>query len=144
MQVRGRRQAEQTLQVDLARGVVGEVFAAHHVRDALGRIVDDHRELVRPQAVRAAQHEVADRAAEVLPLRAESPVGPVDDDVCCTEGSAVDVAAVALDALAVASLDRIAAHANRALWPAMQTASARAGVDEFTVPRSHHPLRCPG
>ena len=62
VQVARRRQAQRALQVDLARGVVGQVLAAHDVGDALRRVVDDHRELVGPQAVGALEHEVADGA----------------------------------------------------------------------------------
>ena len=49
--------------------VVGQVFAAHDVGDALRRVVDDDRELVGPEAVGAPQHEVADLARDVLALR---------------------------------------------------------------------------
>jgi cobalamin biosynthesis protein CbiG len=66
------------LQQDLARRVVGQVLAAHHVGDALRRVVDHHRQLVGGLAVGAAQHEVADLVRHVLLLRPEPAVAPVD------------------------------------------------------------------
>ena len=45
VQVARHRQAERTLQQDLARGGVEQVGAAHHVGDALVGVVDHHRQL---------------------------------------------------------------------------------------------------
>ena len=45
---------QRALQPDLARRVVGQVFAAHHVGDALRRVVHHHRQLVGPEARRRA------------------------------------------------------------------------------------------
>jgi hypothetical protein len=66
------------LQQDLARGVVGQVLAAHHVGDALRGVVHHHRQLVGPQAVGAVEHEVAHLVRHVLLLRAQAAVGPGD------------------------------------------------------------------
>ena len=55
--------------MDLARRRREQVGPAHHVRDALERIVDDDRELVGVEPVRAPHHEVADLAREILRLR---------------------------------------------------------------------------
>ncbi len=107
--------------MDLARRVVGEVFATHDVRDILVGIVDDHRELVGPQAVGASQHEIADIARDVLGLRAEPTVVPADGD-----GRGV------------------AAHAQApgAGGPAVQPRAAGAGVDELLVAPMRPPRRC--
>ena len=76
MQVLGHGQAERAVQQDLARGVVGQVLAAHHVRDALGMVVHDHRQLVGEMAIGALQHEVAHLGRHVLLLRPEPAVAP--------------------------------------------------------------------
>jgi hypothetical protein len=78
VQVARRGQAQLALQVDLARGVVGQVGAAHHVGDALGSVINHHRQLVGPQAVGAVQDEVAHGLRHVLLLRAQAAVGPAD------------------------------------------------------------------
>ena len=70
-------QTQGVLQRDLARGVVGQVFAAHHIGDALLAIVDDHGQLVGPEPVRSAQHKVAHAGKQVLLLGAQTLVLPV-------------------------------------------------------------------
>ena len=82
VQVAGGWHAQGALQQDLARRVVGQVFAAHHVRDALVCIVHHHGQLVGPQAIGAAQHKVAHLTGHVLVLRAPSPVLPGQCTVC--------------------------------------------------------------
>jgi hypothetical protein len=68
MQVLWRRVAQRTLQHDLAGRVVGEVFAAHHVGNALRSVVHHYRQLVGEQAIGAAQHKVAHFAGHGLLL----------------------------------------------------------------------------
>ena len=74
VQVARLRQAEQPLQMDLARGRIDQVRAAHHVGDALRRVVHHHRELVGEHAVGAPQHEITDFAFDGLREAAEQPV----------------------------------------------------------------------
>src|SRR5690606_22608019 len=78
VRVGGLRQAEQALQQDLPWRRVEQVGAAHDLADALRRIVDDDRELVRTRAVRAPDHEVADVAPEILLLSAQHAIGESD------------------------------------------------------------------
>jgi len=56
------------LQRNLARRVVSQVFATHDVADALVSVVDDHGQLIGPEAVGAPQHEVAHGLRDVLLL----------------------------------------------------------------------------
>jgi hypothetical protein len=60
------------------RAVVGQVGAAHDVADALFGVVHHHGQLIGPQPVGAAQHEVADFGLHVLPLRTEPAVLPFE------------------------------------------------------------------
>ena len=82
VQVAQRGYAQRVLQQDLARRVVGQVFATHHVGDALGGVIDHHRQLIRPQAISAAQHKVAHGVADVLLLRTQAAVVPVQHLIC--------------------------------------------------------------
>jgi hypothetical protein len=107
VQIARRRQAEQPLQVNLPRRVVGQVFTAHDIGDALRGIVHHHRELVRPRAVGALQHEVADGVRHVLFLRAQAAVVPGDANVVA------------------------AAQAPRTHWLAVQATAAGAGIDDL-------------
>ena len=59
---RGHRSAERLVDVDLARGVVDVVVAAHHVGDAHVDVVHHHREVVGRMAVRAEDHQVVQLA----------------------------------------------------------------------------------
>ena len=59
MQVGRGRGAERELQHPLPRRVVVKVESANDVRDPLGRVVDDDRELVGVEPVTALEHEVA-------------------------------------------------------------------------------------
>ena len=65
------RQPEQPCQQDLARRRVGQVGAADDLADALRRVVDDDRELIRRDAVGPADDEVVDDRRAL----AEQPVG---------------------------------------------------------------------
>jgi hypothetical protein len=60
------RITEQALQMDLARGRVDQVRAAHHVGDALLRVVHHNRQLIGNLAVRAIQNEISDLTREIL------------------------------------------------------------------------------
>ncbi len=62
MQVRGPPEAQEFLQVDLARGRGEEIIAAHHLRHTLRGVVDDDGEVVRRDAVIASQHDIIDEA----------------------------------------------------------------------------------
>ncbi len=53
-----RLEREQAIELELAAGRLLEVGAAHHARDALVGIVDDHGELVGDHAVAAAHDDV--------------------------------------------------------------------------------------
>ena len=68
----------QLLQEDLARRRREQVGAAHDVRDALQRVVDDDRELVGEEPVGAPDDEIADVAREVLRLRSLQAVAEFD------------------------------------------------------------------
>ena len=82
VQVARRGQRQRALQQDLARRVVGQVLAAHHVGDALLGVVHHHGQLVGEQAVGALEHEVAHLLRHVLLLFAEPAVGPADKTGC--------------------------------------------------------------
>ena len=61
--------------MQLARGGVQQVRAAHDLAYALGCVVDDHGEIVCGGAIVAAHDEIVDDVA----ARAEQPVGERDD-----------------------------------------------------------------
>ena len=61
-------QTQGLLQQYLTRRVVGQIFAAHDMRDALGRVIQHHGQLVSPQAIAALEHKVADGDGHVLLL----------------------------------------------------------------------------
>ena len=82
MQVGGRGQAQGTLQQDLARGVVGQVFAAHHIGDALVGVVHHHGELVGPEPIGPAQDEITHRLFHVLLLQTQAAVLPLQEMIC--------------------------------------------------------------
>ena len=54
------------LQQDLARRGIEQVGTTHDLGDALRGIVHDHRQLVGPQPVGAAQHEIANFGIDTL------------------------------------------------------------------------------
>src|SRR4051794_31646622 len=66
VRVERRRNPKQALQPDLTRGRLYEVGAAHDMRDALLRIVDADRELIRVNRVAAIDHEIADMLFEFV------------------------------------------------------------------------------
>lgn len=68
------RQPQQGRQKDVARCRVGQVGAAHDLADALRRVVDDDRELIRRHAVGPAHDEVVDHRAAL----AQQPVSEPD------------------------------------------------------------------
>ncbi|MCY1381707.1 hypothetical protein D9M69_696460 [compost metagenome] len=70
MQVTRLAEAQQFLEVELARGRVQQVGAAHHLVDALPGVVQDHRQLIGVEAVAPANDEVAHFAAQVLAVLA--------------------------------------------------------------------------
>src|SRR5580658_5587710 len=70
MQVLRRRQEERTLQIYLSGGVIQKIGSAHHVRDTLSRIVDDHRQEVGEEAVSTLQDRIPHDGRDVLVLRA--------------------------------------------------------------------------
>src|SRR5438445_627068 len=63
--------AEEAVEEDLPRRRGEQIGAAHHLRDAHGAIVHDHRELVSEDSVGAAEDEVADDALRIEFLIAE-------------------------------------------------------------------------
>ena len=65
MRVPGCWQAQQALQMDLARGGFEQISAAHHVRDPLIGVIDHHRQLVGPESVGAFHDKVAIVARQV-------------------------------------------------------------------------------
>ena len=79
VQVLRRRHFQCTLQQDLARRVIHQVRAPHHVGDALCRIVHHHGQLVGKAAIGASEHEVADLGADILLLCTEAPIMPIKD-----------------------------------------------------------------
>ena len=56
-------QAQQRRQVQLAGRGLQQVRAPHHLADALGGVVDHHRQVIGGRAVAAAHHQVVDHAA---------------------------------------------------------------------------------
>jgi hypothetical protein len=66
VQVLWNRQAEQTLQIYLARSGIKQIRAAHNMRDALKRIVHHYGKLICKQVICALDHEIADLAFETL------------------------------------------------------------------------------
>ena len=56
--VMGHGQSEDVLQEDLPRCGIQQVGAAHHMGDALERVVHDHGQLVGEKAVLAQEHEI--------------------------------------------------------------------------------------
>ena len=79
MQVLRRGQLQALLQPDLARGVVQQVGAAHHMADTLVGVIHHHGQLVGKAAVGAQQHEVAHRVLHILRLWPGGAVLPVDN-----------------------------------------------------------------
>ena len=79
VQVARRGQAQLALQQNLARRVVGQVFAPHHIGDALRRVIHHHCELVSKAAIGAFEHKVAHLGRNILLLGAEPAVLPADD-----------------------------------------------------------------
>ncbi|MNL04214.1 hypothetical protein D3C87_1247790 [compost metagenome] len=115
VQVRRRGQAQQVLQVDLARRGVEQIGPAHDMGDALRGVIHHHGELIGPQAVRAAQDEVAEFRFQVLALAALPAVVEAD-----RRGRAVRHA-----------------HPPRARQLAVQAVAASAGVAERLVAFAH-------
>ena len=68
MQIRWRWQPELALQPDLARRRCKQISAAHYMRDLLGSVVDDDRELIGEDSVGALDDEIADVAIQALLL----------------------------------------------------------------------------
>src|SRR2546421_6115612 len=60
MQIARRSVAEQTLQINLTRGRIEQVGAAHHVGNALRRVIYHDGKLVGELSVGAEQHEITD------------------------------------------------------------------------------------
>jgi hypothetical protein len=70
MQVLRRRQEEQALQIYLPGGVIQKIGSAHHVRDTLSRIVDDHCQEVGEETVSTLQDRIPHDGRDVLVSRA--------------------------------------------------------------------------
>lgn len=70
-------QRQRMLQNHLTRGVVGQIGTAHHVADALRRVVHNHRQLIRPQTICTPNDEVTHLKGDILLLWAEPAVTPV-------------------------------------------------------------------
>ncbi len=64
MQITGRRQAKQLLQINLARGRREQIGTTHHLGNTLLRIIHHHGKLVGMEAVGTARDEIADFAFE--------------------------------------------------------------------------------
>ena len=56
-----RRVIKRLVERYLPAGGIQQVVAAHHLGDAGGKVVDNHRKLVGNQAIGATNHEIADR-----------------------------------------------------------------------------------
>lgn len=76
-----RRGAEQRVQVDLAGSGIEQIVAADDVRDLLGGVVDDHRQLIGENAVGAQDNEVAAGCGELVVKRTQQAVLEVDREV---------------------------------------------------------------
>ena len=79
VQVMRLKKPEGLLQQNLPGGVVGQVFAPHHMRYALRGVVDHHGQLVGKQAIGPLEDKVAHFGLDVLLLVAQPAVKPVDD-----------------------------------------------------------------
>src|SRR5260221_837057 len=69
MGIVGSRESQQSLQMDLPRGVVQKVGAPYHVRHALDCIVDHDRQHVREQLIAASDQHIADGGRYILAER---------------------------------------------------------------------------
>ena len=78
VRVRRLRIAQQLREIRLARRRRQQVVTAHHLVDALCRVVDDDREVVGRHPVAATDHEVVDDAGV---LAVQQVVDRVDDGV---------------------------------------------------------------
>ena len=76
-----RRQAEHSLQVDLARRRVEQIAAAHHLGDALLGVVDDDRQLVGEQAISAVDDKIPDITRQALVMAALNRIFEADQAV---------------------------------------------------------------
>ncbi len=76
VQVLRRGQTKGALQQDLPRCIASQVFAPHHMGDALRCVIHHYGQLVGPQAVGTLQHEVTDLLRDVLRLHAKAAVSP--------------------------------------------------------------------
>ena len=82
MQVSRLGQIQRLLQHYLARGIVSQIRSAHHMTDALRRVVYHHGQLIGPKAIGSTKHKVADLARHVLLLRTQPTVVPVQGVLC--------------------------------------------------------------
>ena len=78
MCVLGSGQTQCSLQGDLARSAAQKVGTAYDVRDVLGSIVDDDRQLICKQTVAPTDHEVTRIAGKVRGLHSLQPVREFD------------------------------------------------------------------
>src|ERR1043166_390187 len=78
MQIHRRAQPERALQPDLSRRRCQKIRATNDVRDALRRVIDDHRELVREHAIGALDDEVAELELELLLLPSAATIAEAD------------------------------------------------------------------
>lgn len=77
MSMAGRTQAERAGEGELPGSGIEQVCAANDVRDALPRVVDYHRELVRKEAIPASH----DHIAACTPLAAHGALDPIAEHV---------------------------------------------------------------
>ncbi len=103
-----RGAAEQVLEMDLPRGRVEQIRAAHDVCDALFAVVDHHGKLVGIEPVGPPQHEVADVALQHL-------------------------RDAALDPILETELHGVGTHAQRACSATCETVPAGAGIHRRAI-----------
>ena len=78
VQVKRVRQAKRFLQQPLARCVISQVLASHHMRDVLCGVVHHHGELIGPKPISALQYKVAHFLQHILTLLAQPAVMPLN------------------------------------------------------------------
>jgi hypothetical protein len=68
------RETKQTLKLALSCGGAQEVATANNIRDPIGCVINDDREVVGPGAVCSAEDEVTDLPGDIL---RDSPGSPI-------------------------------------------------------------------
>ena len=143
MGIVGRREAEQSLQMDLTRCIVQKVRAPHHVRHPLRGIIDHDGQYIGEQLIAASNQDIADGGCDILAEDSLNAVlelndGLVDANARRTRrtGPQRTVAAMAWIAL-IFSRSQTAARALKGQSARMQTVE-RGRISIGTFALAHH------